>query len=994
MICHSRSSCHKHPWPFPRWSRRRFPSFRFLILLALFLGSLGLFVSLGEQGWNEDIHAADVSYIYDEVGRLKAVVDPAGNTALYTYDAVGNLLDITRHSSGQVAIIQFVPAQGPEGTSVTISGIGFSFTPSQNTLSFNGTVASVISATTTEIVTTVPVGATNGTLTVTSPLGSDTSSQSFTVTTSSGAPTITSINPTLATSSTAITIEGTNFDPTPGNSKVYFNVTKDIGASVSTNSISTAVPSSATSGPLKVSTLQGMALGPDLFIPPPTYTVNQVESTRRITPGGGSTSVSIATQNNIGLMVFDGNGIAGQRVSLEVSQAGSSGVTLYDPKGATLGLAYTSAFGKTFLEPQLLAYSGSYTLMFKSLSASSITNALLTLYNVPADVSSPIQASGPSVQVTTTVPGQNANLPFNGTAGQRVSLKVTQAELSQVLMFNPDGTQLAYGTTSAFGSSFLDPQTLGTSGSYKILLDPLGTEVVTNATLSLYDVPPDVTGPIVPGGAPVQVTTTTPGQKASLTFSGTAGQRVSLNVTQGGSSLIRLNKPDGSQLAVTSTSAFGAGFLDTQILPVTGTYTVLLDPLTDGTVSGATLTLYDVPPDITGSIAVNGGGISIPITTPGQNGLLTFAGEANVEVTVNVTGNTMSNVTVQLKRANGTILTSNISGAATFSLIPQSLPATETYSIVVNPSQTVTGTLTLSVSSPDVTPPVVSAISSTRVTGTEANITWTTNEAADSQVEYGKTTAYGSMFPLAPALVTSHSVMLTGLSEYTVYHYGVKSRDAAGNLSISGDGTFTTGSIIHGSQRDFNGDGKADLIWRDSTTGTVSIWLMNGTTVASSGTLSGAGLNWALEGMGDTNGDGKADLIWRNLSTGSTAIWLMNGLTIASSGFPGGQGLTWAIKEVGDVNGDGKADLIWRDSTTGTVSIWLMNGLTVASSGSPGGAGLNWALKGMGDTDGNGKADLIWRDLSTGSTAIWLMNGLTIASSGFPGGVGLNWVLY
>ncbi len=204
MTSHSRSSCIEPTWPFPNRSWGRCPSFRFLTLLAVFLGTLGLFVDLGEQ----DTHAADVSYIYDEIGRLKAVVDPAGNTALYTYDAVGNLLDITRQSSGQIAIIQFTPAQGPEGTSVAISGIGFSATPSQNTVTFNGNAASVISATTTEIVATVPVGATNGTISVTSPFGTDTSSQSFTVTTNSGAPTITSINPSLAIPSTPITLPG------------------------------------------------------------------------------------------------------------------------------------------------------------------------------------------------------------------------------------------------------------------------------------------------------------------------------------------------------------------------------------------------------------------------------------------------------------------------------------------------------------------------------------------------------------------------------------------------------------------------------------------------------------------------------------------------------------------------------------------------------------------------------------------------------------------
>jgi phosphodiesterase/alkaline phosphatase D-like protein len=71
-------------------------------------------------------------------------------------------------------------------------------------------------------------------------------------------------------------------------------------------------------------------------------------------------------------------------------------------------------------------------------------------------------------------------------------------------------------------------------------------------------------------------------------------------------------------------------------------------------------------------------------------------------------------------------------------------------------------------------------------------VTWTTNEAADSQVEYGQTTGYGSSTVVAPALVTAHSVAVTGLQSGTLYHYRVKSRDAAGNLATSPDNTFTT----------------------------------------------------------------------------------------------------------------------------------------------------------------------------------------------------------
>src|SRR5207249_7157472 len=68
----------------------------------------------------------------------------------------------------------------------------------------------------------------------------------------------------------------------------------------------------------------------------------------------------------------------------------------------------------------------------------------------------------------------------------------------------------------------------------------------------------------------------------------------------------------------------------------------------------------------------------------------------------------------------------------------------------------------------------------------------TTGSAADSQVEYGVTTAYGKVTVLTSGLVTSHSIGLSGLSASTVYHYRVKSRDAAGNPATSADVTFTT----------------------------------------------------------------------------------------------------------------------------------------------------------------------------------------------------------
>src|SRR3989344_2420291 len=92
----------------------------------------------------------------------------------------------------------------------------------------------------------------------------------------------------------------------------------------------------------------------------------------------------------------------------------------------------------------------------------------------------------------------------------------------------------------------------------------------------------------------------------------------------------------------------------------------------------------------------------------------------------------------------------------------------------------------------DATPPVISSVAAINITATSATATWSTDEISTSQVEYGLTVSYGSQTTLDATLVTSHSVNLTGLSSNTLYHFRVKSKDAANNEAISGDYTFTT----------------------------------------------------------------------------------------------------------------------------------------------------------------------------------------------------------
>jgi hypothetical protein len=136
---------------------------------------------------------------------------------------------------------------------------------------------------------------------------------------------------------------------------------------------------------------------------------------------------------------------------------------------------------------------------------------------------------------------------------------------------------------------------------------------------------------------------------------------------------------------------------------------------------------------------------------------------------------------------------------------------------------------------------------------------------------------------------------------------------------------------------DFNGDGRADILMSRTVTdpGTglayadLSLLTLtaDGQTLLSGEAIAKAASGWSVAGIGDFDGDGKADLLW-NDGFGKVAVWEMDGANFLRGDTISIIDPAWSVVGTGDFDGDGRSDILWRN-TDGKVSIWEMNGLLV-----------------------------------------------------------------
>ena len=200
---------------------------------------------------------------------------------------------------------------------------------------------------------------------------------------------------------------------------------------------------------------------------------------------------------------------------------------------------------------------------------------------------------------------------------------------------------------------------------------------------------------------------------------------------------------------------------------------------------------------------------------------------------------------------------------------------------------------------------------------------------------------------------------------------------------------------------DFNRDGRADILWLNTSDRTMQIWMMNGGRVASRVTVTAENSTpehslppWSIVGNGVESGNRNPSILWHNSASGEIQLWFMDGHKVRTRATVLGEegnaahiGPPWSVAASGDFNLDGSADILWHNSATGGIELWFMNGHRVSSratvlgeQGTPVNIGPPWRIVASSDFNVDGGADILWHNSATGEIQLWFMNGHRVRS--------------
>jgi len=234
---------------------------------------------------------------------------------------------------------------------------------------------------------------------------------------------------------------------------------------------------------------------------------------------GTAAPVTISTPGQSAELTFHGS--AGQLASVQLANSTFSGcysvvVNILNPDGSTL--ASTPTCSKTlFMSATTLPTTGLYTLVIAPQNGGT-GSAVATLWLFNEQTGTTITPNV-AVPVAVTIPGQDVQLTFSGTAGQSIHAQLTSSTFNggcdavTLSILNPDGSALASSGTCSTSLS-MNIVTLPMTGTYTLVVAPqnggTGTAI---ASLTLWPSDGQVGMPIIPG-VQFPVYFNTPGQNA------------------------------------------------------------------------------------------------------------------------------------------------------------------------------------------------------------------------------------------------------------------------------------------------------------------------------------------------------------------------------------------------------------------------------------------------------------------------------------------------
>jgi len=595
-------------------------------------------------------------------------------------------------SSTQPTLSSFTPGSAAVGATVTLAGSNFSPVAVNNQITFGGSeVITPQSASTTQLVVTVPATAGSGHISVTTPSGTATSASDFvvqpaatsscTVSSSVGASARSALNASPATLSIPAGQGGVLlFDAAQGQ---YLTLDISSMSMASTNVMVTDPRGNVLQCGTITSAPGGLQLPPlsqtgtyaVVVTPSAAGSVSlavQTPISGQLTLGAAPQTVTFTAPAQRALYSFSGT--AGETVNLTASGITLPGgtLTIFTPDGTVLESAPLTAGGSSLLSPAL-PFTGTYTVLVDPSTLASGALSLQLLSVPPATLS----VNGPTTNVALT--GATTTATFDASQGQWLTLaaaaSATGSSYSATLtVLSPAGVAVGNpvtlsSSTGAASSVSLNTGALLQSGRYSVVVSQPSSGFTGPIALTLSQP--------INGGT---LTTTSPltlgagklaGQGEQMVFNAQAGEQVTLNVTHTDTAgtynaTASILDPSGNILGTVAVNASptGSAGLSNIAIPISGRYTVLLQQNGASATGSETFSLsgpldgslMSINSRLTSSVASLGGTTRIEFdATSGDE--ITFAVGSH-SVSANYAGTltvvSPSGVQLSLRQLNGT----------------------------------------------------------------------------------------------------------------------------------------------------------------------------------------------------------------------------------------------------------------------------------------------------------------------------------------------------